>query len=284
MIVFIKVLITILIFFNVYVLFNKINRILNKNIYEARLEDSNIKFKKKLNLVEINVLKKEKIFKMLEKKKDKIKKQGNPLNLNITTFYLFKIVPTVLVIFMVIMSRAFNLASIILIILIYNFIDLIYFFSNDDDKKKIKEDLPNIYDILDIQTVAGINLGIALTQVFDIPKSKRFCKDLMELSAEINLTKNIESALDNFIQKYDLVELDSFVLAIKQSIKSGRNRELLANQSEILKENNLLNISEKTKDVDKWVLVVGILVFLGIAAILALSFAVQVSNSFTNIF
>lgn len=282
--VIIKIVIGILIFINAQFLVRKINSVVNKNISEARGEESKYGIKKQIYKIEIKALKKDKILSILEKKKRKMIQQGNPMNLSVYVFYMFKITPVIVVALFFISVGVYNIPALLVLIIIYNAIDLLYYFSNLDDNKRIIQDLPNIYDVLNIQSTAGVNIGMALTEVFEAAKSKRFKATLMTLSAEINLTKSIEKALDNFNDKFNLMEIDSFVLAIKQSIKSGRCRELLSNQSEIMKENNLLEMSEKTKEINVWIMIVGVLMFIGISAIIILSFKDQIGSSLNNIF
>lgn len=278
-----RILIFTLILVNSYFLILKINTIFSKNILIARGELGKRKSNRSATYIKQNILEKDYLFNILEKKKKKIKRQGNPYKLTLTSYYLFKIVPAISVAILLITLRMVDLTSLAIVIFVYNLIDLLYYLANKQENIKIRKDLPNIYDILDIQSFAGINIGIALTEVFAMAESKRLKEDLMELSAEINLTKNVEQSLDKFIEKYDLIELESFVLGVKQSLESGRNREIFANQSEILKENNLLDISEKTKQINIWIGLVGFLIFIGVLGITGLAFKDIIGNGFKSI-
>lgn len=281
-----KVMIFICLFFIVYIIAREIYKLFNKKIIEAQNKYNVTKLQMKK--IEKNFYKNEKYKGIFEKTEIKLKKQGNPLKLTPISYYALKFGLTAICLIVTIKFRSDNVLNFIKGIGIsvgaYFVIDAIYYFSNKDDKEKILADLPDICDVLDIQTSAGVNLGLALTEVYDIAKLKRFKGSLIKLAAEINITKNPERALDNFLSEYDLLELESFGLAIKQAIKTGKTKEILGNQSEVLKQNNIFAIQRETKKLITYMMVVGILIFCATISIVTFSFGMQISDSLNGIF
>lgn len=270
------------IFSIIYIVVEKINKRFNKKIEEAQYKEST-KYQS-IRRLETYIKNKKEYKSHYEKIQIKLKKMGNPLKLTPVTYYISKVGLTLIVL----IFGAFSKNNIVIVIGIavfgYFFVDILYYLSNQDDNKKIIKELPDICDTLDIQTAANVQLGVALTEIYDIPSNKRLKKDLSELAAEINLTKNPEQALDNIIDKYDLVEMDVVILAIKQSLISGKSREILNNQSEMLGENNIFMIQEETGKLDLRLLFIATMLFAGGVAMIVFSFSVQIQENLRNIF
>lgn len=214
----------------------------------------------------------------------KLKKQGNPWKLTPVTYYLLKIVFTLAVIINGLYGRRNILLIVTFSIASFYFVDIIYKISNQDDNKKILHDLPDIYDMLNIQTKAGVPLGLALTEIYDIANCKRLRYDLIELAAEINIRKDPINALTNFKDKYDILEIDNFVLTLKQSLSSGKSIEMLESQGDMLKENNIFEIQEETGKMDTRFFFIAMLIFIGLVAVIVYSFTTQIQGDVIQIF
>jgi pilus assembly protein TadC len=254
----------------------------NKSVLEAKGE-----YKKKycaFQGLKTGIEKNERLKNIIEKKDEKLKKMGNPLKINGFTYYLYKLV--ILILFTILLLIGDMNGSLIFALAIAAFLpDFMINSLYKKEKFQILGDLPNINDVLNIQSgAAGMDLGSALVEVFDVAKCKRLKDKLIELSIEISLTKNIPDALDKFAQNFDITEIDSFVLALKQAITTGRSRELLDSQSELLKDASIARISAKTKEIGMWIGLVGIFIFLGLTSIILYSFGIQIFSSFKDIF
>jgi pilus assembly protein TadC len=174
--------------------------------------------------------------------------------------------------------------SIILILLIYYLVDILQYVRNKKDNNEIKLDLPKMYDLLSIQDAAGINIGMALTDLFDVVKNKRLKFRLIELSANIIITKNLETSLDSFMGNFNLPELESFVIGIKQSQKTGASKELIENQGEILKEVAVDDKTVEIKNVSIKISIALIFMFLGISLLIIFSFSKLLGSSLKFLF
>ncbi|MCH4236466.1 MAG: hypothetical protein LKF66_00720 [Clostridium tyrobutyricum] len=206
------------------------------------------------------------------------------MKLNGFTYYLYKI--SILILFILLtISGGFSSLLIFAMAIAFFFPDIIIKSIMKKEKNEILGDLPNINDVLNIQAgSAGMDLGTALSEVFDIANCKRLKEKLIELSIEISLTKNIPNALDRFAQNFNITEIDSFVISLKQAVRTGRSKELLDSQSELLKDAALARVSVKTKEIKLWIGLVGGLIFLGLAPLIIYSFGIQLYSSFKNIF
>ncbi|MCX7884657.1 MAG: type II secretion system F family protein [Caloramator sp.] len=269
-------------FFQIFYLIKFIFIRLNRKIDEASCK----KFisKEKLKNFEKYIYSNEERKKILLNTQNKLNILGNPLKLTSIKFYAIKIA---LALFFFLLScfakRPFYI-SLLIIIIAFFLIDIIYYFSNLDDNKKILYDLPDICDILNVQTSAGVGLGTALCEVYDIPKCKRLKNALIELAAQINITKNPADAMDRFVSKFNLIELKSFAFSIKQALQTGKSKDILNKQSDILKANNIFRIQERTKKIDSQLALIAVIIFFGVILFVVYSFSIQLNENLINIF
>lgn len=255
----------------------------NKRVKEARGEYK-IRSKSTFDRFKRYIEKNDKAKNVIERKDEKLKKLGNPLKINGFSYYVYKFFMLVMLILFTI-SGEMSFSTIVILAVITIFPDVMIKSISQKEKAEILGDLPNITDILNIQSgAAGMDMGIALMEAFSIAKCRRLKEKLMELSIEISLTKNIPAALDKFASNFNLAEIDSLVIALKQAVITGKSRELLDSQSELLKDAALTRISLKTKEVGMWIGLVGGLFLLGIAPLVLYSFGTQLTSSFTQIF
>jgi len=277
---FLRLLIFVCICVAMIVIYKEIYKKLDKKIEEAQLKRD--RKKESIRRLEEYLYSNEKYLSYFQKLGKKIDKQGNPFNLTPVIYCFIKIAMAITLFILSSSSKNNFLLTIGLTVTGYFALDAIYYLSNKDDESKILVDLPDICDILDIQTAANVQLGLALTEVYDIPKSKRFRNALMELAAEINLTKKPETALDNFNKCFNVVELESFILSIKQALITGKSKEIIANNSEVLKENNIFNIQKKTRYLTQYLILIGLMLFIGACALIIFSFVNQVQFNLNN--
>lgn len=254
----------------------------NKSISEAKGEH-----RKKYSAfqdLKSEIEKNDKVKNIVEKKDKNLKKMGNPLKINGFTYYLYKVV--ILILFTILFLTSDVSFSLVTALLIAVFLpDFMIKSLYKKEKFEILSDLPNINDVLNIQSgAAGMDLGSALVEVFDVARCKRLKDKLIELSIEISLTKNIPDALDKFAENFDIPEMDSFVLALKQAVTTGRSKELLDSQSELLKDAAISRISVRTKEISMWIGVVGGFIFIGLTSLILYSFGIQIFSSFKDIF
>ncbi|MCR3759368.1 type II secretion system F family protein [Clostridium felsineum] len=213
---------------------------------------------------------------------------GNPLKLTVNRYILLKILLAVILFitgfsYIGINLLGFNIALITAMLGFFS-VDIVNYLSNEDDKNKIRLDLADVYDLISIQTVAGVNLGHALLEAHTVCKSKRFKKSLIRLAAKINLSKNIEMALNEFNNEYDMHEIDSFVALMKERLSSGISEQAIDDQSSALKAVNSFYTASETEKIDMYILIISMLLLGGIIAIVYYAIGVNLMQSAHSIF
>ncbi|URZ06726.1 type II secretion system F family protein [Clostridium felsineum] len=199
---------------------------------------------------------------------EKLVKCGNPFKLNVKSYMFLKLFillgGAVAAVQYIGASTKGLIGGLVAAILGFFSVDIVNYLSNEDDKNRIRLDLADVYDLVSLQTVAGVNIGHALLEVHTVCKSKRLQKSLIKLAAKINLSKNIEKALNEFNSEYDMPEIDTFVAIIKESLSSGLKEEIIDDQSAALKAVNSFYTASETEKIDIYVLVISMLLLGGI--------------------
>lgn len=170
---------------------------------------------------------------------EKLNKTGNPLNLTPIRYIIRKVLLGILFFFS--MYNRFN--NIFLGILAapvgFYLVDFLQFIRSKNEINIIRLDLADIYDSILYDVRVGNQLGIALPKAYEsCRRSKRLRMELIKLAAEINMTADIELALDKFEKKFNYVDISLFVNSLKQSLKTGLIESVLEGQADQLKRKN----------------------------------------------
>ena len=228
-----------------------------------------------------------KYFSLIERKNEKLKRQNNVFNLSGISYYSIKFFSF----FAILIQGVYHKYSIpaVVIAALYGFfiLDIIYASRNRNDFKEIKYDLPDIVDMLAIQDSAGVKLGIALSELYDIPTNVRLKNELLKLSAEIELMNNPEKALLNFRDKFDfnkIPELINFIDSILQALETGKIQELLKSQSEILKSSNIERIKYETRSIQSSMKTIQFFVTIGVILFIGFCFFNAIKSGVTVLF
>lgn len=212
----------------------------------------------------------------------KLKSYGDPYNITSEGYITFKVIPTV--IFLIIsFMEGWYLAGIPLAVGSFFLLDIWFFVKNSEDMKKISFELKNIYDALIMQTAAGIYVGDILNQCYLIVSNKRMKRSLAELTAEISIYSNIENALDHFAEKFRSDDINNFVIAVKQSLKTGRSLEQLEDISGQIDDLNLIVVQEITNAIPDKMSMLGMYYFAGIIFTIAIFTFPQLTQSTTGL-
>lgn len=99
--------------------------------------------------------------------------------------------------------------------------------SNSGDNKKLLTDLRTIYDVLRIQTKAGVYTSLILSDCYLSVRNKRLREALMELVSDIAVNSDMEEAMEKFRSKFSNDYIDSLALVIKQSLVTGSSAQML---------------------------------------------------------
>ncbi len=179
-----------------------------------------------------------------EKVKMKIDNAGNPkyIGESVKHYYISKIVLAVFV------ALAVGKAGPKLVIwgfIGFMFPDFLLYIGAKRRKEEILMELPKMIDYIKKSLVGGSLLTETLAQL-----PQRLTGPLKEeaerLSARYNITLNLNQSLDIFAKRIGLEEVDNLVLALTQSEKTGKVKELLAQQSELLKTKMEYEVKKET--------------------------------------
>ncbi len=110
----------------------------------------------------------------------------------------------------------------VLAIVGYFFIDLVAVLSNNSDNTHMLDDIKNVYDTLRIQTKAGVYITSVITDCYLVVQNKRLKKAFLRLTSDIAAKNDIETSLDEFKSKFDNEYINTLVVIIKQSMKTGQ--------------------------------------------------------------
>jgi len=266
----------------------KINNMVNRNIIEARESVTyNINKKDRRKNKLINDFTKNKSIKdILKKKEIQLKQLGNPFSLSPISYYTTKIIILIVSITLVLithtiinMSLMYNLLFIGILVFIFFYVDIAMENRNKNTEKNIKNELPVIYNMLEVQTYGNIPIEHALCVVCDVLKDERLKKSFIELSAEIITKNNLDEALDVFNSKFKSIDIYNFVLTIKQGMITGRIRSMLESQRYVLYKGMLNNKDIQTEGNNAKVGICAILIMICTSAMVLFGFWDMISGS-----
>lgn len=105
--------------------------------------------------------------------------------------------------------------------------DMIILYSNKSDNERMLSDIKKVYDIIKVQTTAGVYLTDSLSECYLVVKNERLKSALLEINNEIIARKSIEEAVSNFNNQFHNSYIDTFCIIIKQSLISGKKLQIL---------------------------------------------------------
>ncbi len=221
----------------------------------------------------------------LKRTDDMLRKQGNPLGLTVSSYYIVKSC-----MFMSLFAAGiFNYTSFVmgLILGVFGFIliDIYIWLNKRLRDSQINNDLLDVVETLYLQMSAYVSLKEALRGLHEVCRNKDFKKALIRLSATYELSEmNIERAANQLKESFDLIEIDMFAAALKQQIIMGSSLEVLNNLSRILKENYLDKLNIKTKVKILYITLGVTLVLVNIMALTFYPIFINVGETMRDIF
>ncbi len=197
-----------------------------------------------------------------------LKRNGNPLRMSAKIFMISKFAASAFLGASLFAASTNILLGLGGVILGFFFLDIGVKISDNSDMKNVKFELADIYDLINIQTSAGVPIGIALLEAHTTVRSKRLKKELAVLSAEIMLTNNIGEALDNFESKFKSSDIEVFVMSLKQAVLTGQSEMILDDISDSLKESNQILLQLEGGKIKSIRIMIQLLMYVGIIGIL----------------
>lgn len=177
-------------------------------------------------------------------------KQGNPLGLNASNYYIVKFALSAICFILGIRNYGSAGAAVLLGIGGFYIANVYVLLNKHIRNNAIRNDLLNAVDCLYLQLSAHVSLKDALRGLHEVCRNKDLKNALIRLSARYELTEyNIEEAGDEFKNSFDILEADMFSTALKQQVVTGASLEVLDHLSGILRDSYLdkLNLNTKVK-------------------------------------
>lgn len=146
-------------------------------------------------------------------------------------------------------------------------------------KEEILRELPEMLDFL--RRALGGGSGIRET-LSALPQrvSGPLRKEVTQLAAHYALTLNLGTSLEAFAARIGLEEVDHLVLSLKQSEVTGRVKNLLAHQAEVLKVRRQANIEKGMKNRANFLPLISVMVVANIMILIAMPLLIQFTSSF----
>ena len=267
-----------LIFISCFLIISKINLKVQfdkyKNKSNSLFQTKEIQFKNFIS--KINFIKTKEIF---------LSKQGYPLNLDVIRYYLLKIILFLICFVVGIINYNSILYAMILGICAYFLVDLYIALNEKSRNSEICNDLLSIINSICLQLSAHVSLKDSLKRQYENCKNKDFKKAIIEFSTRYELSElNIDFAIQNLNNKFEILELDLFCNALSEYNKTGNIVEVLENLSESLKNRQIEKLKQITRNK---VIYITFGVVLALTNIILLTFYplfISVGQGFNNIF
>lgn len=160
-------------------------------------------------------------------------------------------------IFFMIIGLRFNIiAGLVMLPIGYFGLDFIINASDKADNDKMLGDIEDVYDTLRIQTKAGVYITSVLTDCYLVVKNKRLKSAFLKLTSDIAAKNDIDTALDEFRGKFRNEYIDTLVIIIKQSMKTGQAAKMFDDiRGQISDIDAAMLINERTSINNKIILV-----------------------------
>lgn len=148
--------------------------------------------------------------------------------------------------------------------------------NNQQDNNKMLTEIKMVYQFIGMQAGAGVYLTDSLAECYGSVEHPRLKKGFYQLSNEMILSGDVETALDHFAEGFDNTYIDTLCIVIKQSLESGQAVELLQDIAEQVKEVEQNLLYQKQEKLQRKIAVFQLLFFAGIVIAIMLGCAQEV--------
>lgn len=175
---------------------------------------------------------------------------------------MYVLLRTGLAIFLMIIGLQFSLfAGLVLLPIGYFGLDFIINVSDKSDNDKMLSDIEDVYDTLRIQTKAGVYITSVLTDCYLVVKNKRLKSAFLKLTSDIAAKNDIDMALDDFRAKFRNEYIDTLVIIIKQSMKTGQAAKMFDDIREQIADIDAAMIINEKNSINGKIILVQMLVY-----------------------
>lgn len=250
----------------------KANKYKKRSIYIQKTKESFLKH----FISKFNFLKTKEIF---------LSKQGNPFKLNSFKYYIFKICLATIMFLGGLVNYDSIFYAVFFASIGYFVIDIFILIMKKKRDIEICNDILNVTDSINLQLSAHMLMKDVLKKQHENCKNKDFKKAMIIFSARYELSElNINAAIDDLENKFDILELKMFCNALKEYNKMGSINEILENLSETLKEKKVEILRANTKEKVLYITFGVIVALTNIILLTMYPLFVSVGQGFNNIF
>jgi hypothetical protein len=100
--------------------------------------------------------------------------------------------------------------------------------------KRLQKHIYKIYKYLHNQISSGVKVTDALKTAYEAIDDQKLKHVLIRLAARYELTLDLDGALDEFRESFQVHEAEMLCVALKQGVETGDNSELLARQEDLM--------------------------------------------------
>ena len=155
--------------------------------------------------------------------------------------------------------------------------------SNNRDNEEMMEDIRVVYDTLRIQTKAGVFINEALGQCYLKVKNERLKEALLVLNSKLITSRDIESAIQDFNDKFNNPHIDSLCAIIKSGLESGKTLKILEDVAEQLEDIEEASFRREENKIERQVTYLQLMVYVGVIITSFFIFYLELMNSFSKI-
>ena len=141
-----------------------------------------------------------------------------------------------------------------------------------------------VIEYLNNQISAGVSIPDAIKSVYMVSCDGKIRNALLDLSAIYASTNNIDLALEEFRSNFDIEEVDSLCVALKQGMETGETKKLLSRQEKIMFKQYFTYVQSETERCKVLgAIVISMLAFIVITMIVVPMF-MDLNNALSSIF
>lgn len=165
----------------------------------------------------------------------------------------------------------------------YIFPPVLFRVSDSRDNEQMMPDIRKLFEYVKIQTKAGMYLTNTLAACYLAISNRRLKQALLEMNAQIVATNSIPGAVREFGEKFQNEYISQFCMIVRQSGESGRMSKMLEDMSRQITDMEKQLLRRRQNRMERKVLVITLLVFIGIILIAACQMASSFFSSLSGL-
>lgn len=134
----------------------------------------------------------------------------------------------------------------------YNIPNLLLVYLNEQDNKRMMEQIRMVYNTISTQVQAGVQIVYAVTECYStVTGNKRLYDALLVLSGDLIMNANIEDSLARFSGQFSNRYIDGLCIIIQQATESGQSVDLLKDMAEQMRDLEAASLINRKASLDR---------------------------------